>query len=162
MASAGAILLPEVRDAAAHSVHHGYTYTERICQEYGQQPRWYQVRDPIAGSDWRNDGGWTIVLERGGGTLDTYELAPGAGDYYIWQGNYIQITGNRWILVASTVFRLDPGGAYVRLDGRAGWEDGDPTPNLDFGLLSALTRYHLIPGAASGQYIRWANMQWCR
>ena len=35
----------------------GYIHTERIYQEYGQQPRRYQVGDPIAGSDWRNDGG---------------------------------------------------------------------------------------------------------
>ena len=53
--------------AEAQGSHHGYTYTERVCQEYGQQPRRYQVRDPIAGSDWCSDGGWAIVLERGWG-----------------------------------------------------------------------------------------------
>ena len=50
---------------APATAYDGYTYSERICQEYGQQPRRYQVRDPIAGSDWRNDGGWAIILERG-------------------------------------------------------------------------------------------------
>ena len=38
-------------NAAAQGVHSGYTYTQRVCQEYGQQPRWYQVRDPMPGSD---------------------------------------------------------------------------------------------------------------
>lgn len=102
------------------------------------------------------------MLESGGETPDTYELAPDNDDYFIWRGNYIQITGNLWILVASAVFRLDPNGVYVKLSGRAGWEPGDPTPNSDFGLLSALIRYVRIPGIASGQYIRWASMRWRR
>ena len=50
---------------APATAYDGYTYTEYICQEYGQHPRRYQVRDPIPDSDWRNDGGWAIVLERG-------------------------------------------------------------------------------------------------
>ena len=48
--------------AEAQGSHSGYTYTQRVCQEYGQQPRRYNVRDEIAGSDWRSHGGWAIVL----------------------------------------------------------------------------------------------------
>ena len=44
----------------------GYTYTARVCQEYGQQPRWYNVRDGQAAYNGGNsDSGWLLVLERG-------------------------------------------------------------------------------------------------
>ena len=51
------MLFPQAQDAAAQGSHSGYTYTERICQELGRQPRHYQVRDEMAGSDWRSNGG---------------------------------------------------------------------------------------------------------
>ena len=66
---AGGMLFPQVQDAAAQGSHSGYTYTQRTCQELGQQPRQYQVRDPIPGSDWRSNGGWAIVLEMGSGVI---------------------------------------------------------------------------------------------
>ena len=37
--------------AEAQGSQGGYTYTQRVCQEYGQQPRHYQVRDEMEGSD---------------------------------------------------------------------------------------------------------------
>ncbi len=53
-------------DAAAQGAQGGYTYTARVCQEYGQQPRWYNVRDGQAAYNGGNsDSGWLIVLERG-------------------------------------------------------------------------------------------------
>ena len=68
LVAAVGLAFPGAEQAEAQSSRGGYTYTERICQEYGQQPQRYQVRDPIAGSDWRNDGGWAIILEPGGGS----------------------------------------------------------------------------------------------
>ena len=56
---------PGAPAAEAQSSQGGYTYTQRVCQEWGQHPRHYLVRDPIPGSDWRNDGGWAIILDRG-------------------------------------------------------------------------------------------------
>ena len=68
--------------AGAQGVHQGYTYTQRVCQEYGKQPRWYQVRDEMAGSDWRTDGGWAIILE---GTRPVTATIYGASSYsYFW------------------------------------------------------------------------------
>ena len=67
--------------AEAQGSRGGYTYTERVCQEYGQQPRQYNVRDPIPGSDWRSDGGWAIVLESSTSTLTRYWLD--ATGYYL-------------------------------------------------------------------------------
>ena len=149
-------------DAEAQA-YGGYTYTARVCQEYGQQPRWYNVRDGQAAYNGGNsDSGWLIVLERGVSTTYSYELAPTDGGYFLWQGNYIQISGNRWRLNAGNSFSLDTTGIYVRLYGRAGWNAGDPTPNSDFGLLSARTRYNRTTVVSGGSYIRWANMAWCR
>lgn len=93
---------------------------------------------------------------------DTYELASSDGDCFLWQGNYVQISGNRWVLGGFATFALNPIGIYARLYGRAGWNPNSPTPYSDFGLMSARTRYNRIPGVAGGQYIRWANMQWRR
>ena len=56
--------------AEAQGSHQGYTYTQRVCQELGQQARRYNVRDPIPGSDWRSDGGWAIVLVNSVATRD--------------------------------------------------------------------------------------------
>ena len=47
---------------AAQGSRQGYTYAERVCQELGQQPGRYNVRDEMGGSDWRSGGGWAIVL----------------------------------------------------------------------------------------------------
>ena len=60
----------------------GYTYTQRVCQEYGKPPRWYQVRDEMASSDWRTDGGWAIILEE---TRSVTATIYGASAYsYFW------------------------------------------------------------------------------
>ena len=72
------LAFPDGKDAAAQSSQGGYTYTQRICQEWGQHPRPYYVRDPIPGSDWRNDGGWAIILDRGAGlSRTTTTFIPG-------------------------------------------------------------------------------------
>ena len=165
------MVFPEVRDAKAQGVHSGYTYTQRVCQEYGQQPRWYQVRDEMDGSDWRSDGGWAIVLERSGGTPAKYVgasvdvVAPGVtpsfgthigdGRRFIlrntWETWYspnpwrVDSTGGRFVKVANNGDDSD----YVR-----GWTDGTPA--------YARNRYNFVPAIPGGQWIRWANLAWCR
>ena len=71
LAVAVGMAFPGAPDVGAQSSQGGYTYTQRICQEWGQHPRPYYVRDPIPGSDWRNDGGWAIILDRGAGLTRT-------------------------------------------------------------------------------------------
>ncbi len=167
-------------DAEAQA-YGGYTYTARVCQEYGQQPRWYNVRDGQAAYNGGNsDSGWLIVLERGAyeaGTAGTYNLrTDGVGDFVRLRVtpsspfSFVRITGNRWRRVAANNYVLDPnvdyltGTAYVRRAGLAGWSAGDPTPDSDYSPISA-TRYQYIPGApirGGGQYVQWAHMAWCR
>ena len=66
LAVAGGMIFP-VAEAEAQA-YGGYTYTQRVCQEYGQQPRYYNVRDGQAAYNGGNsDSGWLIVLQRGGG-----------------------------------------------------------------------------------------------
>ena len=77
----GLAAFPGAKDAAAQGRHTGYSYTELHCQEYGQQPRRYQVRDPIVGSDWRNDGGWAIVLIRSANVRRAEYQFPVVGDH---------------------------------------------------------------------------------
>ncbi len=65
LAVAGGLVFPAA-DAEAQGAQGGYTYTARVCQEYGQQPRHYYVRDGQAAYNGGNsDSGWLIVLERG-------------------------------------------------------------------------------------------------
>ena len=68
--------------AEAQGSHQGYAYTERVCQEYGQQPRRYYVRDAIPGSDWRSDGGWAIVLVNSVATRDLTGWRFSAGTFF--------------------------------------------------------------------------------
>ncbi len=64
LAIAGGMIFPGA-DAEAQAFG-GYTYTQRVCQEYGQQPRHYGVRDGQAAYNGGNsDRGWLLVLERG-------------------------------------------------------------------------------------------------
>ena len=149
----------------------GYTYTQRVCQEYGQQPRYYNVRDGQAAYNGGNsDSGWLIVLEHSShvaavaGTPDRYVRNDASGDYILYQSRYIQLTGNRWTRHGPGDYRLNPAGNRVRV-ATTPWRPGDPTPNADF--VAFLYRYDRIPGtpdipARGGQYVRWANMAWCR
>ena len=67
-------------DAEAQA-YGGYTYSQRVCQEYGQQPRWYNVRDGQAAYNGGNsDSGWLIVLQRGGNVAPAeYEFSNSLG-----------------------------------------------------------------------------------
>ena len=173
---------------APAAAYDGYTYTEYICQEYGQQPRRYQVREPIAGSDWRNDGGWAIVLERGSNvTPPVYSFGasqnqgPFAWDTLAFSNSLntgINQQFNRWNNALGGI----PSGTYITAqDGRAGWVIGngdlliidrvkDGAITTDDIFLSSSNYYwerssYSIVSAGSnygGQYIRWAYMQYCR
>ena len=186
---AGGMALPH----APATAYDGYTYTERICQEYGQQPRYYQVRDPIPGSDWRNDGGWAIILERGSNVSPPVysfgALTSGNGigqGPYAWealafsntQNSGINQQFNRWNNALGGI----PSGTYITAqDGRAGWVIGnndlliidrvkDGAITLADIFLSGpnyyweRSRYSIVSAGSNygGQYIRWANLQWCR
>ena len=183
LASVGGMLFPDVKDAAAQRAQNGYTYTQRVCQEIGQQPRHYQVRDPIPGSDWRNDGGWAIVLETSGHFQETqYEIfnvraAGGSGfknqalgsangefsqtrTNFTFPRRHVIKGTNRWGLV--TGWGVDVV-VDINRDGRIGLED----IFWDTGINQH--RYYLGSWRVAQEaynygtsYIRWANMLWCR
>ena len=171
LAIGGGLAFPDAKNAAAQGSHSGYTYTQRVCQELGQQPRHYYVRDEIDGSDWRNDGGWAIVLERGFGRPARYvgvseDLVPagtpGRFGTHIGDGRRFVPNNSATIWYLDSPWRTAPlNGRFVKVanngddsDYVLGWTDEIPT--------SARNRYDLIPAIVSGQYIRWANMLWCR
>ena len=159
--------------AEAQGVHSGYTYTERLCQEYGQQPRWYDVRDPIAGSDWRNDGGWAIVLITSSATgtrfhpLITYDNERPIIEHI---GNGV---AKRRIVAYGTgevgFVRLDALGAvYDPLQLAIDQNDDGEIDNADLvrnpgdNILYWEIRYLGDTVNYGATYIRWANMAWCR
>ena len=103
LAVAGGLALPTTgeQDAEAYSNRAGYSYTQRVCQEWGRQPRHYYVRDEVAGSDWSSSGGWAIIIEGSG-------RAPSVGEWMqdydiistsIRDGNSVQLyagTSSAW------------------------------------------------------------------
>ena len=153
--------------------HSGYTYTERVCQEYGSQPRWYQVRDEMAGSDWRSDGGWAIVLVTssvtgtrfhslisydndrpliehiGNGVAKRRIVAYGTGEVGFVRLDALGVVYDPFQLV------IDPND-----DGEI--DDADQIRNPGDNNLYWEVRYLGDTVNYGATYIRWANMQWCR
>ena len=165
---------PGAPDAEAQGSHGGYTYTQRICQEYGQQPRHYQVRVPIPGSDWRSDGGWAIVLERGSGVRSTTAFTSGSNpERTMTQFNNVYTAGRAIVDNSGGTWDghqgLNVHGSNL-YDGRLLVLDADKNGILtaaDAVYGSANNRLYLLFYATEtvlygGSYIRWVNMQWCR
>ena len=159
--------------AAAQAVHNGYAYTPRICQEYGQQPRRYNVRDPIPGSDWRSNGGWAIILV-GSTATGTFFGPPqlifgstpnieSTATVLLSPRRIVSVTGLSGFVTVNAA--NSPTAAYSNLlvidrnnDGQidiAGDRTAGPSNDrFDYRTFG--------PGVYGATYIRWANMQWCR
>ena len=166
------MLFAQVQDAAAQGSHSGYTYTQRVCQEYGQQPRWYQVRDEIAGSDWRSNGGWAIVLVSSSATSYTFGTPSfGAGatlPFDIELATPVRraktrVTDSSRGLAGFIMYHEDgrfTGRVVIDRDNDGDIDvDGDRTAGQSNNLWEFYTYTSTVYGAT---YIRWANMQWCR
>ena len=166
------------------AAYDGYTYTERICQEYGQQPRWYRVRDPIPGSDWRNDGGWAIVLERGSNVTPPVYAVGNAQNQVGYPSRAAAFTAASGQFTSNNgIGGLAPRTYITAQNGVKGWvagfagdlvvdrnQDGELT-DADMGNAGGANpwfwerrTYSVVnPGANYGtQYIRWAYLAWCR
>ena len=161
--------------AAAQGSQNGYTYTQRVCQEYGQQPRWYQVRDPIPGSDWRSDGGWAIVLERGSGAITRYWLDatqyrtstvpiddPARGVEKVRLTGYNGGFAFRRYWTYGRRFTQNEIIFDINEDGELTPEDRVTHPSHPGQLFYRTGTFSSWPEAYGASYIRWANMAWCR
>ena len=166
LAVAVGMAFPDAK-AAAQGSHGGYTYTERTCQEYGQAPRRYLVRDPIPGSDWRNDGGWAIIQEHG-----SYHLSYSADSRGAYVKEYSQdntevyarfvpdANGNPTLLqrhanLGVFTFTQNPTtGEWIRT------VDGNHIRVRSYYVEPNWSRYQRL--LTGGIYIRWANLAWCR
>ena len=186
LAVAGGLAFPNSESSAAQGAVGGYTYTQRVCQEYGQQPRHYNVRDGQAAYNGGNsDRGWLIVLVRtariipasfrfggatnsgGWGTVqDSLDEArdlvtpphSGAADPKNPVGSLIKASDGTWGFVQNV-------GRWIVVDrDRSGELDaGDIFLNL--GAYDYEERSYVQTGDPvnyGAQYIRWAHMAWCR
>ena len=166
---AGGLALPE-HQAQAQGSHAGYTYSQRICQEYGQQPRHYNVRDEIAGSDWSSSGGWAIVLVTSSAIRTRFgspTLIGGARQGYLEltspQREQTQFTDSSSGLTGFALYYVDGrsiGSVVIdrNNDGRI-----DIAGDRTAGPASNQWEYRTYTTEMYGaRYIRWANMQWCR
>ena len=181
-------------DASAQGAQGGYTYTARVCQEYGQQPRWYNVRDGQAAYNGGNsDSGWLIVLERGANVAPPqYEFGePQArGAFGSAQAAYTGSLTNPIHRLfdgpATNAYGLANGEAVIADDGTRGfvtraatlviidrndngmYDVGDVAENFlggGWGTWSYEVRIYTRTAEAynyGAQYIRWADMMWCR
>ena len=168
LAIAGALAFPNAK-AAAQGSHSGYTYTQRVCQEYGQQPRWYQVRDEIPGSD----GGWAIVLVSSSATRYTFATQTSAGGssllpFAIELATPIrraktQVTDRNRGLTGFILYHSDGRFAGRVVIDRDNDGDIDVDGDRTFGVSNNLWEFYTYNSTMYGaRYIRWANMQWCR
>ena len=168
LAVAAGLAFPDAQDAAAQGAFGGYTYTQRVCQEYGQQPRYYGVRDGQAAYNGGNsDSGWLIVLQRGGGTPERWvgvsaDLVPAGttpqfGNYYGDGTDFISQYGAT--LYFRDPWRVDGNGNYAKI--RNNGDDSDYVLIVTSSA-QARNRYNRIPAVAGGQFVRWAHMAWCR
>ena len=171
LAVAGGMAFPGA-DAAAQSAQGGYTYTQRVCQEYGQQPRYYGVRDGQAAYNGGNsDSGWLIVLERGTSLARTVTFTQGSNPERTSAGFntaynpgalVVDNSGGVWdgyqgVIALGSTFQLV--GIDANRDGAitAADEVFGTGQNRVYVLFYAISET-----LAGGSYIRWAHMMWCR
>ena len=134
------------------------------------------MRDPIPGSDWRNDGGWAIVLERGAHTVTRYWLTADsyhpAANINNWRiddpANGVEqirlaghnggfafrryLPGNRIFTPDEIIFDLNEDGELTSAD----------TLVVSGNIYYRTGTFSSWPEAYGTSYIRWANMAWCR
>ena len=160
-------------NAEAQAGHNGYTYSQRVCQEYGQQPRWYNVRDGQAAYNGGNsDSGWLIVLARGSATAYTFGDAIFFAELTIpfhielaapVRREERQVTDSNKGLTGFVTYQSDGAiQAWVIVDRN---NDGDITPEGDRTGGSSNNEWEIrgyTTKTYGGSYIRWANMAWCR
>ncbi len=135
----------------------GYTYTQRVCQEYGQQPRWYNVRDGQAAYNGGNsDSGWLIVLEHGGHEPAGWVMDQTAGTHMLYAGQYVRVS-------LDVLFFRDSLANYHAVTSRAA-ANRINIPGVGYIYYNEqyITHYRYNPGRGGGRYVRWANMAWCR
>ena len=160
----------------------GYTYTERTCREYGRHSRQYLVRDPIPGSDWRNDGGWAIVMERTSRTAaqsivrttfrDEFSdpqftryfdhaqiqplLAAATGDAVTDNsgGPFDGLTGRASTTTSGLVWIDQNGDGSITADDKTAGPDNDKYELLTFTITES-SNY-------GAHWIRWVNFRSCR
>ena len=193
LAVAGGLVFPG-GEAEAQGARGGYTYTSRVCQEYGQQPRWYNVRDGQAAYNGGNsDSGWLIVLEGGSNVFPAqYEFSNvrGYGTFPNAQLGYtrsLNQPGHRIFTGAVTnTYGLANGEAIIATDGTRGFVssagdivviDRNDNGVYDVGDLEAglggraANVWSYVAGnftrtaeaySYGAQYVRWADMMWCR
>ena len=191
LAAAGGLAFPNTPpNAAAQGALGGYTYTQRICQEYGQQPRYYGVRDGQAAYNGGNsDSGWLIVLVRGSTFVPGEYTFNSITDNGGWGSITNALNDARNQITPPHVSVVDPnapvGSRITATDGTSGFVtnngrrvviDRNNNGVLDTGDLtitgsgnSALHyfsrgRYQEItaPSNYGTQYVRWAHIAWCR
>ncbi len=171
-------------NAAAQGAQGGYTYTSRICQEYGQQPRWYNVRDGQAAYNGGNsDSGWLIVLISGANTRTIHHFnfrgwfnssgaqwhvddpADGVAPRY-YTNVHTGVSGfQRFNRDTNQFYTPAFGNNFVldyNNDGVFSLADAHDHP------APGIQRYYRVgvhwtsQEQYGGSYVRWAHMAWCR
>ena len=163
----------------------GYTYTARVCQEYGQQPRHYGVRDGQAAYNGGNsDSGWLLVLIRGANTRTIHHF-----NFSGWinaVGSQVHaddppdgIAARRYTNVHTGVsgfqrFNRDTNQFYTPAvgnnflldynnDGVFSFADAHDHPGIPGIQQYYRTGVHWTSQEQyGGSYVRWAHMAWCR
>ena len=165
----------------AQGIHQGYTYTERVCQELGQQPGRYNVRNEMEGSDWRSGGGWAIVLTSSAATRYLSGPQFSVSGPYLNNPPLLTVPG-LGITEKTLVIDINSGlhGFRVRRwngqfestqvvidqdqDGEITPADRIPNIYAPQNLVYELRYFNIVsyPEAYGARYVRWANMLWCR
>ena len=181
LAAAGGLAFPAA-DAAAQGAQGGYTYTARVCQEYGQQPRWYNVRDGQAAYNGGNsDSGWLLVLISSANTRTIHHFA-----WYGWQnavGAFFHVDDPSIGVAPRYYTNVHTGvsGFQRYLRGANRFDTSSNNFVLDYnndGVFNFADAHdHPAPGIQQyyrigvhwtsqehygGSYVRWAHMAWCR